>query len=340
MKQREITRWTDLLDKKGALASPGFARKMLFNYNRENIRSRPFALKEWDFYQIQHGSYVAHLTIGHVTYAGNVAADIINMETGEKAGFNVLFPFPMRSMPMDRNPEKPHELHISKRDYDACYTVTDTARRLTMHSTGGKYGAVDIDITLNNNPDNEKMVIATPFHGNPNQFYLNYKENYWGGSGSMTLGDMSLDLDDSTVALIDWGRGVWPFTQEWFWGNGTGWVNAEHFGFNIGWGFGDLSNATENFFFYKDKAYKLGTLKVDVDLTDYMKPWSFVSDDGDFNFTMTPMYDNYSETKLLFVDNHCHQVFGHWNGTATLPDGEKLEVHDLIAFCEHAKNRW
>jgi len=76
------------------------------------------------------------------------------------------------------------------------------------------------------------------------------------------------------------------------------------------------------------------------DEKDYMKPWHFASDDGNFDFTMEPIFDNYTETKILFIDTHCHQVFGNWKGTATLPDGIKLEVSDLVAFCEHAENRW
>lgn len=67
---------------------------------------------------------------------------------------------------------------------------------------------------------------------------------------------------------------------------------------------------------------------------------TFTSDDGRFEMTFTPIYDRYTETKLLFVDTRCHQLFGKWNGKAVLDDGTVLEVKDLTAFVEHAVNRW
>lgn len=337
--QREITARTDLLDSRGRLAAPGYARTMQYRYNRESIRSRPLALKEWDFYQVIQGDWVLHLTIGHVSYAASISATLLNPRTGQSLSFGRMRPLPLRSMPMPRDPEVPNRLEQRGRDYYACFDVSETARHLVLRGEDKRAGRVDIDLTLRNNPENEKMVIATPF-SKPGQFYLNYKENYWGATGHATIGDVTVEYGEGTTGLIDWGRGVWPLEQEWFWGNGTCFLEGEHFGFNIGWGFGNLENATENFFFYRDKGYKLGQLQVDRDERDYMKPWHFVSDDGSFDFVMEPFYDNFTQTKILFLDAHCHQIFGRWNGTARLPDGTALAVRDRVAFCEHAENRW
>ena len=338
--QQEIIETTDLLDDRGYVKSPGYARMMRVRYNREKVRTHPFGLKEWDFYQVLHGDWVMHLTIGHVSYVASISADLVNLRDGRRAGFNRMRPLPLRSLPMPCNPETPHTLKVNGKDYSAFYDVDAKRRHLVMKAEDKKAGRVEIDITIPNNPENEKMVIVTPFPGNPRQFYLNYKENYWGAEGSAKIGDIEVEFDNSTVSLMDWGRGVWPFKHEWFWGSGTGWVNDAHFGFNIGWGFGDTSNATENFFFYKDKAYKLGMLTVTREENDYMKPWHFISEGNDFDFIMEPVFDNYTETKLLFVNTHCHQVFGNWSGKAVLPDGKALEIEKLTAFCEHAENRW
>jgi hypothetical protein len=336
--QREITEMTDLLDTKGNVACPGYAKKMLFRYNRDRIRARPFALKEWDFYQIARGDWILQLTIGHVSYAASISAWLFNIRTGQRRGFSRLKPLP-RSMPMPLNPETPHVLSAGGRDYSARYEVTEKARRLVM-TASGKKDQVDIDVTLDNNPGNEKMVIATPFAGKSGRFYLNYKENYWGAVGRARAGDVSVIFDKNTTALLDWGRGVWPFTQEWFWGSATAFLGDRHFGFNIGWGFGDLSAATENMFFYGDRAYKLGALKVERDPADYLAPWHFSDSDGNFDARMVPFFDNYTETKILFIDTRCHQVYGLFSGAARLPDGTVLPFDNISAFCEHAENRW
>ena len=55
---------------------------------------------------------------------------------------------------------------------------------------------------------------------------------------------------------------------------------------------------------------------------------------------MTPTFDRTTQTKVLFIDNCCHQVFGRFDGTAVLDDGTRLAVQGLPAFAEHAVNNW
>lgn len=38
--QNEITKPIDLLNADGNIAQPGFAKKMLYNYNRENVKAK------------------------------------------------------------------------------------------------------------------------------------------------------------------------------------------------------------------------------------------------------------------------------------------------------------
>jgi|GEM_PF-6525916 len=39
--ENKITKRTDLLDRKGHVIKPGYATKMLYNYNKENIKAHP-----------------------------------------------------------------------------------------------------------------------------------------------------------------------------------------------------------------------------------------------------------------------------------------------------------
>ena len=121
-------------------------------------------------------------------------------------------------------------------------------------------------------------------------------------------------------------------------GNLTARVGGTDFGFNIGWGFGDLSHATENMFFYKRKAYKLGVLQVEMK-GGYMDPWHLKDGEGKLELRFRPIYDNYTENKLLVVNTYCNQVYGLFDGFAVTDEG-RLEFHDLLAFIEHAVNRW
>ena len=157
-------------------------------------------------------------------------------------------------------------------------------------------------------------------------------------SGNIYFGDNHYNLNGETFGLLDWGRGVLPFKHQWIWGNGSGIVDGKYFGFNIG-SFGNNEYGSENIFFYDGKSYKLNKVDIKFSEDDYMNEWEYLSDDGTFCFKMMPIYDNHTKTKMLWVNNECHQVFGNFSGYIVI-DGRKIEIKDFWAFTEFAHNRW
>ena len=74
---------------------------------------------------------------------------------------------------------------------------------------------------------------------------------------------------DDTFCVLDWGRVCTPYNLVWYWGNGSTWLTDENggrhiFGFEITWGIGDESNATETCLFYDGRAHKIGAVDVEV----------------------------------------------------------------------------
>ena len=331
----EITKKTPLLKKNGQLVKKGYATKMNFIYNRGNVKSFPLKLKEWNFYQFIKDHYSLQLTLGHVSYMCSVAATLIDLDTGEKWEFGTMKPFFVPEL--DRDPEGESFNESMDKDFYLSFQVTKEKRFLYVKGSNTKYRRVEICLAIDNDVENEKMVIATPFK-NPRQFYLNYKENYYSGTGTVQFDDKKVNFDGCT-GLIDWGRGVWPYSHEWFWGNLTSHIDGVPFGFNIGWGFGDLSHATENMYFYNRKAYKVGRLQVKRDPKDYMKPWKLRDEENKIRMTFTPIYDNYTQNKYVIVDTHCNQVYGTFDGVIETEDGPK-KFRNVLAFIEHAVNRW
>ena len=53
--QHEITKRIPLLDEKGNLTEPGYAKKLLPAYRRKDIKANPLRIKEWDYYLITNG---------------------------------------------------------------------------------------------------------------------------------------------------------------------------------------------------------------------------------------------------------------------------------------------
>ncbi len=333
--QTKLTEKIPLLNPDGSLNAKGYANQMCVEYNREQVKSFPLKLKEWNFYQAIKGQYSLQVTLGHVSYICSVAAELIDFKTGKKWRIDTMKPFYVPRL--DRNPEEDSINEFRSKDINLSYRVTRQMVQIRITGNGKDCGPVDIAIDFENDPNNEKMIICTPFQ-KPTQFYLNYKENYYVGTGHVKFGELEVDFDGCT-GVLDWGRGVWPYCHEWYWGNMTSHIDGIPFAFNIGWGFGDLSNATENMFFYNKKAYKLGVLQVDWDQKDIMKPWKIRDPDGLLDMTFTPIFNHISENKLVIIDTHCDQLYGYFSGTIQTEDGVR-EFTDHIAFLEHTVNRW
>ena len=71
-----------------------------------------------------------------------------------------------------------------------------------------------------------------------------------------------------------------------------------------------------------------------------MLPWQFEEESGRFTAQLTPRYDRDTITKLLFVDNRCHQMFGTFSGSFLSADGTRVAFSDVTGFAEHAVNHW
>ena len=227
----------------------------------------------------------------------------------------------------------------------AFYHDDDGTRKLTFHMDKfrGK-DAIEGMIALSDEPA-ESMVIATPFEKS-GHFYYNQKINCMRASGWIELGGARVELDPKTwFAVLDWGRGVWTYHNTWYWGSASGELDGVPFGWNIGYGFGNTAAASENVLFYDGKIHKLGDVsfnipKNDKGKEDYMKPWTFTSDDNRFYMDFTPVLDRSALTSVIVIKSDQHQVFGRFTGRVTLDDGTVLPVRDFFGFAEKVENKW
>lgn len=332
--ERELKKRGPVLDKKGH-PIPGFSRKSVLVYDRKAIKAPPWRIKEWDFYQVSDGKMCLQFTIGHAAYAGLVSLMLFDFAQGKKLlDLNKILVLPFGSLHMPSDTERDHVLAYAKDGVSMKFIVKGDTRILLC-----RWGDVTAKIRLKRcNPDS--LVINLPFDEYAHAFYYNHKINCMTAEGYVRSGEKKWRFDKAeSFGLLDWGRGVWPFHNEWYWSNGTGYVDGEMFGFNLGCGFGNTDTASENMLFYKGKSHKLG--KVDFVLgEEYMQPWHLKDREGRLDLTLTPCYDRTTAVKLLWVDNCCHQMFGTFSGRAVLDDGTVLEVEDVVSFAEHAVNNW
>ena len=226
---------------------------------------------------------------------------------------------------------------------NAVFDVTDECHHLKFEGEA-KGKKIKAEFFCNRLPNHESITIATPFEKQGHFFYTN-KINCLNTHGTLTYGDERWDFTtEDTFTVLDWGRGIWPHSNMWYWANGSTFVNDKIFGFELTWGFGNTEKATETALFYDGKCHKISDVHLEKDPEigeKWMEPWHFISDDGRLDLVMTPFYDNVSNMMPLnLVGMYTHQVHGLWNGTVVLDDGTKLEIKDMYAFCEKVYNKW
>ena len=349
--QHRITANKPLLDKKGRLAEAGYATRLILDYDRSAIKAGNMRIKEWDYYFVTDGKIGVALTIADNSYMGLDSISYLDFTKPWQQTTST-----MRIMPQGRtgfpSTSEAGNVEIYRKNYFLSFKNDGEKRTLSFKMDNFcKKDSIKGEITLQN-PLNEDgktadtMVIATPFPKRKKAFYYNQKINCMPASGYVELAGKKHEFDASELfGLLDWGRGVWTYRNTWYWGSASGLYEGESFGFNIGYGFGDNSAATENMLFYKGKAHKLSQVTFNIPQgeggkEDYMKPWTFTSDDGRFEMDFVPVIDRAAETDFKLLCSRQHQVFGKFSGKAVLDGGTVIELKDFFGFAEKVFNKW
>ncbi len=344
--QHEITQVTPLLDENGNVKEPGFAKTMLYEYNRENITAKKSRIKEWDYYYIGNKEYALCLTIADLGYVGALSISVMDFVTPAQFTNSSIFLFPMGKLNMPKTSVE-GDCGYKNGKVEMYFANDGKTRHLTgVYPNADKMGTeVKWDITLSDFPE-ESMVIATPFDKDKH-FYFNQKINCMKAEGYFTLNGKECKFDPSdSMATLDWGRGVWTYDNTWYWGSmQTTLEDGSTFGWNLGYGFGNTEAASEDVLFYNGKTHKIGRTEFVIPGDKegeprYMEDWKFVSDDGRVDCTFKPIIDRYAPFDLKVMCMIPHQVFGLISGKCILDDGTEIEIKDVLGFAEKVHNKW
>jgi hypothetical protein len=366
-----------LLDADGSLREPGWSDAPELLYERSAVKAPSWRIKEWDYYCVLSRGFGIALTVSDNGYMGFVSATVFDFDERAETTDTLM---PLLTMGRFKMPEGSEEGTVDFDERGARMRFEARSGERKLGFSWPEFGAeraprpprtsccaplppgdahpdsaarvpasvgLEGEILLSERPGRASMVIATPFARKPRCFYYNRKINCLDAEGSFRLGRREFRLERGRAfGVLDWGRGVWPWSNSWLWGSASGIVPAggaaggASFGFNIGYGFGETSAASENMVFYEGKAHKIGRLTIELDERDFMKPWRAASEDGRLELVLSPILDRASRTDIGVLASIQHQVFGHWSGRAVLDDGREIRFDELLGFCEKVVNRW
>ena len=340
MRNHEVTKVQPLLDSDGSLREPGWSRQLVQVYDRTQIKAPKFRIKEWDYYLVLNEDFAGAFTISDDGYIGLQSVSLLDFKEGWEHTETILNPFPMGKLQMPSSSEKGDVVYKDKRLHMEFLKKEGKRQIRCKFQNFYKGKSFKCDLTLEQ-PPMDTMVIATPWKEDKKAFYYNQKINCMPASGSMIYDGKEYIFDKTKdFGTLDWGRGVWTYDNRWYWSSGNGIVNGKTFGFNIGYGFGDTSAATENILFYDGKAHKLDDVTFYILEDGYMKPWKICSSDGRFEMDFRPVLDRAARTSALVIETDQHQVFGKMSGKAVLDDGTVIELRDFMCFAEDVHNRY
>ncbi|MBD5131400.1 MAG: DUF2804 domain-containing protein [Clostridiales bacterium] len=332
----------ELLDAHGTLQQSGYAYSQVKSYDRAAIKASKLRIKEWDYYYFGDSKFAVALTVADNSYMSLASVSLIDFEhiryiTKSKIG---LLSRGKLNMPSTCSCG---DVRIAKGGVKIEFTIDETGQR-KLNAEFPKFDGktnfkceIELDPTTGDN-----ITVAIPFKKRK-QFYYNTKINCLCGKGWFEVGDERYTFDNG-IGGLDWGRGVWPYKNKWYWSSLSCVLDdGTPFGLNLGYGFG-MPTASENVIFYNGKANKLRNVTFDIPFTlekpDYLKPWKIADDSGRLDITFFPMVDRKDKMHALCLMTDQHQVFGKFYGNVTLDDGRVIAVTNKIGFAEYVRNKW
>ena len=340
MRNHEITDKGLLLNADGNLSEPGWSKSQVREYRRSMIKAPKFRIKEWDYYRVMGDGFAAAFTISDDGYIGLQSVSLLVF--GERSWEHtetVLNAFPMGRLRLPENSSSGVTEYRDKR-LQMRFEPKDGKRYIQCRFENFMdKKALEAEIVLQQ-PPMDTMVIATPWP-KKHAFYYNQKINCMRAEGEIRFDGKTYRFDPARdFGTLDWGRGVWTYDNTWFWGSGNTVADGHVFGWNIGYGFGDTSAASENILFYDGKAHKLDDVAFHIPESGYLDPWKFSSSDGRFEMTFEPVLDRAACMDFKLIASDQHQVFGRMSGKAVLDDGTEVIIRDVMCFAEKVHNKY
>ncbi len=331
-----------LLNEEGNLIEAGYAFSLLKRYERKMIKASKWRIKEWDYYYIGNSSYGIALTIDDNGYMDLCSVTLLDYENARYLEKMVVHPFSFGKRNLPSSSADGDTVYIDKKVTMKFLHEGESRHILCVFKKFGKKGEeLKVDIALKETCP-KSMVIATPFK-KKGRFYYNQKINNLEAHGYVKLGDEYFDFSKDCYGVLDWGRGVWTYSNTWYWSSLSTKIGEDTIGWNLGYGFGDTSKASENMLFVNDEAYKLGDVLFNIpkkkNKDDYLSPWTLTSSSLDINLSFVPILDRHGGANILIMKSDQHQVFGKWNGYFLI-NGKKIEIADKLGFAEKVSNRW
>ncbi|MFF4193640.1 DUF2804 domain-containing protein [Nonomuraea sp. NPDC001831] len=323
--ERELTAPADLCLPGGRLnpAAVGWTRTPLHWANLRGWGRR----KRWEYWGVVTPSHIIGLVASSLDYAGVHGVYVLDRATGAEFAKDVVVPLARGAVFPDRSGAGT----VSVRGGGLTIDIRqDPAATVIRAAAPG----VRIDLEVPLPQGHESLGVVVPW--GPNRFQYTVKDVGRPARGRLRLGpdEFAIDPADS-FAVLDHGRGKWPYAVTWNWAAGSGPGRSVQ----LGGKWTDGTGVTENALFTGGRLHKIGDeLEWAYDRGDWLRPWRITGPRVEVEFR--PFHEKVARTQLGVVASETHQCFGHFSGRVQDDDGAWVDLDGLTGWAEEARQRW
>jgi hypothetical protein len=287
--------------------------------------------KRWEYWAVTTPSHVVAMTVSSIDYAAVHELWVLDRATGATIPNNAMgLGGGSASLPgtLGAGPATARTTHLS-------IDIDEVPGGTRLHATSPR---VRVDVVAARPEGHECLAVVVPW--TDRLFQYTVKDVARPAAGTIWIDGVAHPVPaGESWAVLDHGRGRWPYSVRWNWGAGSGRLDGRVVGIQVGGRWTDGTGSVENAFVVDGRLTKISEELVwEYDPDDWMKPWQVRGSDVDLRFT--PVHLKASVTDLKVFSSNTHQCFGHWSGRLRRAGGEWLRIADLFGWAEDVHNRW
>lgn len=343
--ERELTAPVSLTTSEGELnpAALGYTRTPLHDTSGIGGRHRWGRNKRWEYWNVITPQHILAVTVSHVDYLALHAVWLLDRSSGEVISRDAIIPLGLgATLPgsLGAGPASGRgpglQLQIEELPGGAGTRLVGAIPRLAF------------DLVAERPAGHQAMGVVVPWRRSTRRgtrhatkiprFQYTVKDVARPAHGALVIDGVRHPVQ-AAWAVLDHGRGRWPYRVRWNWAAGSGTVEGRRIGLQLGAKWTDGSGATENALVVDGQLSKISEeLRWDYDPADWMRPWRITGQRADL--TLTPFHRKHGSTQALVIASRTDQLFGTWSGWVLDDLGERISVDGIEGFAEDVTNRW
>jgi hypothetical protein len=328
MTERELTTPVSLTLPDGSLDpdAVGWGRRPLVDTAGIGGRRSWGRNKRWEYWNVATPTHVLALTVSSLDYAAVNEVWVLDRASRQAWGKAVtLLPSRGVTLPasMGDGPARARAKDLAI-DIESAEGVTRLRAAIPE---------VSFDVTVRRPENQDCLAVVVPW--SQRRFQYTVKDVALPASGSVTVSGVTHTVPvGESWAVLDHGRGRWPYDVNWNWGAGSGRWEGRTIGVQVGGKWTVGSGSTENGILVDGVLHKISDeLEWDYDLADWRRPWRVTG--GALSATFTPEYNRRAAIFLGVISSRTDQCFGYWSGSFA-----DVQFDGIFGWAEEVHNRW